>query len=72
VSWVIDRQPALRALRELLHPSKTKVAIAGAEGAPLFDTSKLSDDDIASLIRILEGAITGSSGAGQGGGGSED
>ena len=72
VSWVIDRQPALKALRDLLHPLKTKVELTGPDGAPLFDPSKLSDDDLASLIRILEGAITGSSGAGQGGGGSED
>jgi hypothetical protein len=72
VSWNIDRGSALKALRELLHPTKTKVELAGADGAPLLDVTKLSDDDIASLIRILEGAIAGSSGAGQGGGGSED
>jgi hypothetical protein len=65
VSWNIDRGPALKALRELLHPTKSKVELTGANDAPLFDPTKLSDDDLASLIRILEGAITGSSGAGQ-------
>ena len=72
VTWSIDRAPALKALGDLLHPLKTKVELTGADGAPLFDPSKLSDDDLASLIRILEGAITGNSGVGQGGGGSED
>jgi hypothetical protein len=59
VSWSIDRGSALKALRELLHPTKTKVELAGADGAPLFDPSKLSDDDISALIRILEGAVSG-------------
>jgi hypothetical protein len=68
VSWSIDRGPALKALRELLHPTKSKVELTGANDAPLFDLTKLSDDDLATLERILE-AITGSSGAGQGGGG---
>jgi hypothetical protein len=72
VTWSIDRAPALKALRDLLHPMKTKVELTDADGAPLLDVTKLSDDDIASLIRILEGAIAGSSGASQGGGGSED
>ena len=54
ISWSIDRAPALKALRELLHPSKSKVELTGANDAPLFDP--LSDDEIASLIRILEGA----------------
>ena len=70
ISWSIDRGPALKALRDLLHPLKTKVELTGANDAPLFDPSKLSDDDLATLERILE-AIAGS-GAGQGGGGSED
>jgi hypothetical protein len=68
VSWIIDRGPALKAPRDLLHPMKTKVELTGANDAPLLDVTKLSDADIASLIRILEGAITGSSEAGQGGG----
>ena len=59
VSWSIDRGSALKALRELLHPTKTKVELAGADGVPLFDPSKLSDDDISALIRILEGAVSG-------------
>jgi hypothetical protein len=58
VLWNIDRGPALKALRELLHPTNTKVELSGADGAPLLDVTKLSDADIASLIRILEGAIT--------------
>ena len=64
ITWSIDRAPALKALRDLLHPLKTKVELTGADGAPLFDPSKLSDDDLASLIRILERAVAGSSGAG--------
>jgi phage terminase small subunit len=72
VSWNIDRGPAVKALRDLLHPTKSKVELTGANDAPLFDPTKLSDDDLASLIRILEGAVAESSGPGQGGGGSED
>jgi hypothetical protein len=56
VTWSIDRAPALKALRDLLHPLKTKVELTGADGAPLLDVTKLSDDDLATLIRILEGA----------------
>ena len=72
ITWSIDRAPALKALRDLLHPLKTKVELTGANDAPLFDPSKLSDDDLATLERILEGAVSGSSGVSQGGGGSED